>query len=338
MYYQKNEVENLEKHIYKDSRTSYLVVEPEIDISSSLSMNMMKNNKIQCFLDMECRYIDNNLVLYYKIQGMQCLKEYIEEYKLDYSMAKQIYFGIAQSVINGGEFFLDENSYILDLEYIYWDKKNKRVKLCCIPEWQGDFQRDIKKFAENIITYINHSDKAAEKFIYDIYGLITDDGFVAADIKSYIKEFKLNGEAFKNDSKNSQNDVQDRDDENSSIKLSENRQKNNRITKKYGLSVENISIPFGCFKKGRTDILTKENILEISIGRCKDCSIVLPFSIISRYHAVLYITDKKFYIEDIGSLNGTYINGQKIPANVKTLFSGKDIISFASINCRVISR
>lgn len=328
----------MKKHIYQDSRTAYLVIEPEIDISNSLSMNMMKNNKIQCFLDMECRYIDNNLNLYYKIQGLQCIKEYIEEHNLNYETARQVYLDIAQAVINGGEFFLEENSYVLDLEYIYWDKKNKRLKLCCIPEWQGDFQRDIKKFTEDIIMYIDHHDKTAEKFIYGIYGLITDDGFAVTNIQSYIKEFKINEIDYNKDSHNKDSTPKKDDSHNKD----DTQYRNNIKTKKYGLSVENISIPLRCLKKGKTNIwsdnIKENNNSKISIGRRKDCNIILPFSIISRYHAVVYIKDGKFYIEDVGSLNGTYINGQRIPANAKTQFSSKDVISLAGINCHVITR
>lgn len=145
---------------------AYLIIEPQTDIKSSLSMNMLKNNKIQCLLDMECRYIDNNLVLYYEIQGLQCIKDYTTGNKLDYNITRQLYIDIVQAVLNGEEFFLSENFYILDLEYIYWDKKNSRVKLCCIPEWQGDFQSDVKKLTEDIITYIDNNDKAALSLIH----------------------------------------------------------------------------------------------------------------------------------------------------------------------------
>ena len=97
---------------------AYLIIEPQTDIKSSLSMNMLKNNKIQCLLDMECRYIDNNLVLYYEIQGLQCIKDYTTGNKLDYNITRQLYIDIVQAVLNGEEFFLSENFYILDLEYI----------------------------------------------------------------------------------------------------------------------------------------------------------------------------------------------------------------------------
>ncbi|MFG6347298.1 MAG: hypothetical protein K1W15_01100, partial [Lachnospiraceae bacterium] len=44
---------------------SYLVIGTGTDISNSLSMNMMKNNKIQGLLDLEYRYTDNKMELYY---------------------------------------------------------------------------------------------------------------------------------------------------------------------------------------------------------------------------------------------------------------------------------
>jgi len=75
-------VKILDKRIYHDSRVSYLVIDPGTDIATSLSMNMIKNNKIQGLLDVECRNADNKMELYYGIQGMQCLKEYIGEYNI----------------------------------------------------------------------------------------------------------------------------------------------------------------------------------------------------------------------------------------------------------------
>ncbi len=180
----------MNKRIYHDSKMSYLVIEPEKDIASSLSMNMMKNNKIQCLLDMDCRYIDNNLVLYYEIQGLQTVKEYINEPGISFNIIKQLYTDITQAVLNGEEFFLSEDSYLMDLEYIFWDKKSESIKLCCIPELQGNFQEDVKKLTEDIMEYINHSDKKAVAFIYGIYALISDGGFIIPDIKAYIKNFK----------------------------------------------------------------------------------------------------------------------------------------------------
>lgn len=329
---------------------AYLIIEPQTDIKSSLSMNMLKNNKIQCLLDMECRYIDNNLALYYEIQGLQCIKDYTTGNKLDYNITRQLYIDIVQAVLNGEEFFLSENFYVLDLEYIYWDKKNNRIKLCCIPEWQGDFQNDVKKLTENIITYIDNNDKAAVTFIYGIYDLIISSGFVLNDISEYIKGFRPDI-LYKNDNKghcasecdNVMPVCGDVEGITKTEDIQNSETKNFIYTKKYGLKVETSSLPLK--SKGKKtltiwfeDICNKFGGDYISIGRSEDCGLVFPYSQISRCHARAYIENGKFYIEDNNSSNGTYVNEERIPANIKIMCNNNDLIIFAGIKCHVICR
>lgn len=336
----------LKKRIYHDSKMAYLIIEPQTDIKSSLSMNMLKNNKIQCLLDMECRYVDNNLALYYEIQGLQCIKDYIRENKLGYDITSQLYTDIVQAVLNGEEFFLSENFYVLDLEYIYWDKKNNRAKLCCIPEWKGDFQSDVKKLTEDIITYIDNNDKAVVAFIYGIYDLIIDSGFVLKDISEYIKGFKpdiLVRDNIKADCGKIYSGSGDVEEITKTEDIQNNESTSFVSTKKYGLKVETSSLPLKVKGKKTVsiwfeDICNKFGGDYISVGRSEDCGLVFPYSQISRCHAKVYIENGKLYIEDNSSSNGTCINGGKIPANVKIMCHNNDLITFAGIKCHVICR
>ena len=49
-----------------------------------------------------------------------------------------------------------------------------------------------------------------------------------------------------------------------------------------------------------------------TIGRSPDCEIFLDDVTVSRKHAVLTQRDGGFFIEDLGSLNGTYVNRKRI--------------------------
>jgi hypothetical protein len=49
-----------------------------------------------------------------------------------------------------------------------------------------------------------------------------------------------------------------------------------------------------------------------TIGRSPDCEIFLDDVTVSRKHAVLTQRDGKFVIEDLGSLNGTFLNRHRI--------------------------
>lgn len=70
-----------------------------------------------------------------------------------------------------------------------------------------------------------------------------------------------------------------------------------------------------------------ETDMEILIGRSDDCKVHLPVRWISRIHAVLRRNQGQFMLEDAGSKNGVFLNGQRI---IKpTALTDGDIIQLA---------
>jgi DNA-binding winged helix-turn-helix (wHTH) protein len=51
---------------------------------------------------------------------------------------------------------------------------------------------------------------------------------------------------------------------------------------------------------------------ENSVGRSRDCVVVLTGGTVSRHHATITITENLIVLEDQASRNGTYLDGQKI--------------------------
>ena len=49
---------------------------------------------------------------------------------------------------------------------------------------------------------------------------------------------------------------------------------------------------------------------QITLGRGSDNDIVIPESFVSHHHAVIYRHGNQYVLEDLGSVNHTYINGQ----------------------------
>ncbi len=60
----------------------------------------------------------------------------------------------------------------------------------------------------------------------------------------------------------------------------------------------------------------------ITIGRTTEADIVLDNPSVSRIHAVVELDNGENYITDIGSTNGTWVNGQRISS--RTRIAGKD--------------
>src|SRR5216110_2512848 len=75
---------------------------------------------------------------------------------------------------------------------------------------------------------------------------------------------------------------------------------------------------------------------EIVIGRSSELDMVLVEDMVSRKHAEIVTDDKNVSIQDLGSTNGTFVNGEKIrKVDLKDgdrILIGTSIIKLAAVN------
>ena len=74
---------------------------------------------------------------------------------------------------------------------------------------------------------------------------------------------------------------------------------------------------------------------EMTLGRDEVCDIVVPERQISRQHLRLYKDEDRFYLEDLESKNGTWINGQRLQGDHE-IFDGDEIHIALAIRLRFI--
>ena len=60
------------------------------------------------------------------------------------------------------------------------------------------------------------------------------------------------------------------------------------------------------------------NRSEFVVGRGEDCEVVLPDRQVSRRHFRIVRDDDGYSVEDLGSKNGTYVNGAAVRGSVQT--------------------
>ena len=66
---------------------------------------------------------------------------------------------------------------------------------------------------------------------------------------------------------------------------------------------------------------------ELVIGRTPPADLVIPHPEVSRRHARITLQQGRYMVEDLGSSNGTYVNGQPVRAP-QVLSDGADIQLF----------
>lgn len=74
--------------------------------------------------------------------------------------------------------------------------------------------------------------------------------------------------------------------------------------------------------------------LPSTIGRGRGCTIMLPQALVSRQHCEIFESGGKLMVRDLGSLNGTFVNNQKIaePSPVNS----EELLSIGTVTFRVV--
>ncbi|GAB4326322.1 MAG: hypothetical protein Kow00117_13700 [Phototrophicales bacterium] len=74
----------------------------------------------------------------------------------------------------------------------------------------------------------------------------------------------------------------------------------------------------------------------VILGRDDVCDIVIPERQISRQHVRIFREGEKFYIEDLESRNGTWVNGIRLQNTTQELFDGDEIHIALAVRLRFI--
>ncbi len=90
---------------------------------------------------------------------------------------------------------------------------------------------------------------------------------------------------------------------------------------------------------GRVDVYWPDGPVEsyrlnkptIAVGRSPGNDIVLDTTAISRYHITLVFKDQQAFLEDLGSVNGTYIDGSRLEANAPRVLRGGEEVQIGDV-------
>ncbi|NPV57214.1 MAG: FHA domain-containing protein [Anaerolineae bacterium] len=113
------------------------------------------------------------------------------------------------------------------------------------------------------------------------------------------------------------------------------------------------SMPTGSSKRCLVTVIRSGQVYEIvnktgfTIGRISASQMILPDidlsdqdaygQGVSRLHAQIKITNDHLYIMDLGSSNGTRVNGQKISPHIEYPIENDDIVALGKLQLQIIT-
>lgn len=74
----------------------------------------------------------------------------------------------------------------------------------------------------------------------------------------------------------------------------------------------------------------------VQIGQGEDSDVKIAKNTISRFHARIECKDKEYYLEDLNSTNGTFVNDKPLTYKEKRQLKTNDIICFADVKYRFV--
>ncbi|MBU5477925.1 FHA domain-containing protein [Eubacterium sp. MSJ-13] len=326
---------------------SYIVFEIDCIYEESVEVKMLQNNNISGILSCDFRYEDNRLYLYYDTTDKTVVSDIMKGQEMTYDLLYGLYQAFIKTMKRCEKYLISADSILFRKDLIFGNRKCRELEFCVLPGMNSSFRKQLKSLTEEFMKISDHEDRKCVEFIYGIYDIVSENNFHVSDMENFLNEQGILDTDEKNRVSGSSNVIEAESDDSSEIRYKDTEQNMDKISdydtgecfclvkrntknifiKEFVPHMINVkkSISFGC---GAKDI--------VHIGRSSENEVMFPQNYISRSHAILEADENFLYVTDRGSLNGTFVNGERIATNVKTRCRVHDEITFADI-CFVVT-
>lgn len=100
-----------------------------------------------------------------------------------------------------------------------------------------------------------------------------------------------------------------------------------KIGQRLGAIVKNEQVSYLMLNNSKICIVSKT-----TIGRATDNDVVIDNKLASRHHALIQKIKDAFFIKDLDSANGTWLNGSRIPADKYVKLHLNDTLTIGKTN------
>ena len=343
-----------ERNIHK----SYMKI-PSEEING-LDEKLIFYHRLEGIIPCEKCKVNGKVQYWYDISGKQALDNYCKVHMIGQNLFEQLLLRICNQLELLEWNLIDGKCLILRPEFIFLNHNAEEISFVLYPTEEGDIFKELREFMEYLLTKLNHQEKNAVHAVYELYEVILTEGFSIEDLKNRILERRrkeVSVEPIEVECEYQEIIIKE-------LKgvLKEPWGEGKRRKKELTENIPDVIHPEDEEIKARIDIhptVCLSSILEdpkgiliyegigdypdfeigermCVIGKSQKATIQIEKETISQFHAKIeYIVDN-YYIEDMNSTNGTFVNDEILNYKQRILLNAGDVIRFADIKYRFL--
>lgn len=349
----------------RNLKNSYMVITEQgqpLNLDGQLAEKMISRQNIPGLLSWVTMPCERDITFWYNITGFQSLGDYLQKQSLGEAVLKHIISALMTLQEELPRYYLKGEHLLLSLEQIFLDNSGEQVFFCYEPLWNKEPFEAFKELMEALLPVINHKDAEAVALGYGLYEKALEKN---ADVWNYLFErsaipkesahlgqvevpqIEMEETEPKNDRKCSRFDLKEKLKEKCTYIWSQfHKKKPPKEDPIYlfepqeePICVQNPTVFLGTGEcvQGQfvyqgaggacSFTVTADSVLIGGNNDAADISLDSPG--ISRNHARITKEEENYYLEDLNSRNGTYLNGALLKYKQKEKLSMGDHVCFA---------
>lgn len=301
---------------------NYLVLDQE-EFQENYQVGMLVKNRIPGLLECRVSRLDTGAAFYYEITSRQSLRLVLERKRLSQQELLKLLEGILRAAQSCEEYLLDTDRLLLTPDHIYLEPDDWTVFFCFCPFGDGETGGGLPGLAEYLLDHLDRQDSGAVTLGYEFYRMAGEENPSLRRLLDAWKEGKGQEEGEK------ESVPETREAQRIAESFPEWKESAEGGTvclkgvKDPGLFLRSQSASYPDFR------ITKESFL---IGKKKDAvDGLLKARGISRIHGRISREEDCYYLTDLNSTNGTFLNGGRLELHEKARLRPGDCVGFADV-------
>lgn len=295
---------------------NYLILGQE-KFEDHYQVEMLIKNKIPGLLECTLSRIDKEADFYYEITSRQNLRLVLERRHLKAAELHALLEQLLLTARSCEEHLLNTEQILLNPDYIYLDPDLWVFSFCFFPFYEAAGENELLKLAEYLLDRLDKQDADAVALGYEFYRMAGEENASLEQVLSIWKE-----------EKDGRKEIEVFEDEKETGTETEVPQPAGRgetifLKKASGIILRSENPAYSNME------ITVDNFL---IGKKKDAvDGWIKARGISRIHGKISKEEGIYYLMDLNSTNGTFLNGGRLEVNEKARIRQGDIVGFADV-------